>query len=63
MEQKDDEDGNNDLNDDANNNNDEPLAVLYFHIFNLLKNLSVKIKEGDTSNLYEIKHKIVLYLN
>ena len=29
---------------------DEPLAVLYFHIFNLLKNLSVKIKEGDTSN-------------
>ena len=50
MEQKDDEDGNNDLNDDANNNNDEPLAVLYFHIFNLLKNLSVKIKEGDTSN-------------
>ena len=29
---------------------DEPLALLYFHVFNVLKNLSVKIKEGDTSN-------------
>eukprot|EP00943_MAST-04B_sp_MAST-4B-sp1_P003360 g3360.t1 len=37
-------------NDGNNNNSDEPLAMLYFHVFNLLKNLSVKIKEGDTSN-------------
>merc|ERR1712023_395604 len=36
--------------DNVDASSDEPLALLYFHVFNVLKNLSVKIKEGDTSN-------------
>ena len=46
-------DGETDANDEMEQGNIsevEPLATLYFHVVNTLKNLSVRIIDGDTSN-------------